>query len=180
MSPAPTFPPAFAEGPSSYPILALLEEPSPLGSLSTPQSSGELVPNPMLSCMAQNPEGGCKETFTGVPGKVACLLLKPIGDLVCSYAQWVRLPGLVHHWERCQLQNQTAAVREGIGRPKPANVCYAIVQTAGAAASKATPSAGPPRSIAPGCLASVRGSCQPPVDGAFSYVCKYKGNKENR
>ena len=109
-----------------------------------------------------------------------CSRKKPIRDLVCSYAQWVRLPGLAHHWERCQLQNQTAAVREGIERLKPANVCYAVFQTAGAAASKAAPSAGPPRSILPGCLASVRSSCQPPVDGAFSYVCEYKGNKENR
>ena len=66
LSPAPTFPPAFAEGPSSYPILALLDEPSPLGRLSTPQSSGELVPHSMLSWVVQNPEGGgCKETFSG-------------------------------------------------------------------------------------------------------------------
>ena len=64
-APAPTFPPAFAEGPSSYPILALLDEPSPLGRLSTPQSSGELVPHSMLSWVVQNPEGGgCKETFS--------------------------------------------------------------------------------------------------------------------
>ena len=76
LSPASSFPPAFAEGPSSYLIVALLEEPSPLGSLSTPQSGGELVPNPLLSRVVQNSEGGCKETFTGVPGKVACLLLK--------------------------------------------------------------------------------------------------------
>lgn len=62
LSPAPTFPPAFAEGPSSYPMLALLDEPSPLAL----QSSRELVPNPVLSWVVQNPAGGgCKEMFTG-------------------------------------------------------------------------------------------------------------------